>query len=275
VPNPSVEVLFGTVRGEDVRVLTSSLLHVLSPIHDPGVVDVTVRNVDQDGNLIGAETVTQAAAFTFGRPQLVTTPQGGGGTLQETDLTRCVRTVIEELSRQIIDNVRVTTNVDFGDGVVDGAVLAALPGIVLIGPVLRENRFFSTNKRRSVPTGTPGSYNELRPPYTVDLVFTIVGVDDTTMTELNLQHEVTSFFQRNKTLRMLRDAAVAGDYVELEMEIEPDGDLAFQPGQGNANLRSFVGKFVVRGLDLDDRDMARVQTTEVGDQGVTVQKEAI
>lgn len=275
VPNPSVAVFFSGVPSPDVRVLTSGLLHVLTPISDPGLVDVTVVNIAQDGTQVGAETVTRAGGFTYVRPQLITTPGGGGGTLVETDLARLVRALIEELARQVIGNVQVTTDTDFGDGVADAAVLSTLPGLVLIGPALRRNRFFSTNQRRQVPAGG-SSLLELRPPYTVDLMFQIVGVDELTNTALNLQQEVTSFFQRNTTLRMLRDPTVPADFVEYEMEIEGDGDLVFSStSPGNSNLRSFTGKFVVRGLDLDDRDMARVQTDEVGDQGVTIDPEAI
>lgn len=276
VPNPSVEVLFGTLKADDVRVLTSGLLHVLTPISDPGAVSVTVRNIDQAGVLVPGETVTAAGAFTYARPQLVTTPAGGAGSLPETDLARCVRTLLRELRRQILDNVQTTTNTDFAeDGTAEVAVLSKLPGIVLIGPALRENRFHSTNERRKVPQGG-GLTLEMRPPYTVDLVFQLVGVDDNTITGLNLQHEVTAFFQRNKFLRMLRDPTVAGDYVQFEMEIEPDGDFDFNtPSPGNSNIRSFAGTFVIRGLDLDDRDMSRVQLSEVGDQGVTTNSEAI
>src|SRR6185503_13336633 len=100
-----------------------------------------------------------------------------------------VRAVIDELRRQIVDNVQLTTNTDFGDGVVDAAVLAKLPGLVLIGPDVRENRFFSENKSRQTPL-TDGFSRDMRPAFTVDLVFTLVGVDDNTITTLNLHHEV-------------------------------------------------------------------------------------
>jgi hypothetical protein len=260
-PNPSVEVLFGATRSPEVRVLTTGLLHVTSPISDPGLVSVTVRNIDQAGVVVPGETVTAANAFTFARPVLET------NATTEDDLVRCVRAVMVELARQVIDNVELTVNTDYDDAP-DGAniaYLSKLPGLVLVGPTLRENRFFSENTPRSVALGG-GQFREQRPARTVDLVFTLIGVDDATIRGLSLLKEVTAFFQGNKVLRMLRDPTVPGTYVQYEMDIEPGADFAFTSATpGNANVRSFSGSFVVRGLDIDDADMSRIQTTALVD----------
>ncbi|TBR17483.1 MAG: hypothetical protein EPO57_09120 [Chitinophagaceae bacterium] len=260
-PNPSVEVLFGGVKGTDVRVLTTGLLHVTTPIHDAGLVDVVVRNIDQNGVLVGAETVTSVGAFTFARPDLNTGPTN------ESDFTRLVRNLILELRRQVVDNVELTVHTDYDDSPsgANVAMLSTLPGLVLSGPALRENRFFSMNEPRVRSLGG-GQYQDLRPPYTVDLVFTLIGVDDSTPRLLNLMKETVGFFQRNKVLRIPRDVALPnGEQVEYEMEIEPDGDFDVQGGPNNSNVRNFSGTFAIRGFDIDDPDMAQVQTAALVD----------
>lgn len=273
-PNPSVEVLFGTKEGLSVRVLSTTKLHVLTPIADAAVVSLTVRNIDQDGVLIPGETVTLASAFTYARPVLETLASGSGAI--DGDVTRVVYTLIKELRRQVFGNVELTVHTDYDD-TPDGAnvaFLSSLPGLVLSGPALRENRFYSLNAPRTVALGG-GQFKQLRAPYTVDLVFTLIGADDNMRRLLNLMREATLFFHRNKVLTMPRDANLpSGEVVEYEMEIEPDGDFDVQPSRGeeaNANLRSFSGTFVIRGVDIDDSDMSSEQTSELLDVIITGQ----
>lgn len=252
-PKPPVEVLFGAAKALDVRVLTTGKLECLSPVNDPGVVDVTVRNVDQAGVVVPGETVTIAAAFTYARPDLT-------GVLgnAESVLARIVRTLLKELRRQIISSVELAVHTDWDD-TPDGADVAAIakvPALVLVGPRLRLNRFFSTNEPRYVaqPDGTS---IEQRPTNAYDLVFTLIGVDNVAQQAMNLQHEVVAFFERNHTLEMLRDAEdLSSEILEWEMDTEPGEDFSTQGQANNSNIRSFSGSFAVRGLEIDDADMA-------------------
>jgi len=258
---PSVEVLFGTVPAREVRVLADSYLHVVTPIHDPGTVSITIRNIDQDGVLVPGEIVTKAAAYTFERPTIGTGEPG-----KQSNLARLVRTLVEELRRQILPNVVLTTHTDYDD-TPDGANIAALadiPGLVLAGPTLRLNRFYNSNQARTAVDGIGDTY-EQRPSRTVDVIFTLIGVDELMARELDLVHECTAFFLRNTVLRMLRNPAIAGDYVEYELEIDEGGDFKSAGTANNSNIRAFSGSFLVRGLDIDDADMSTVLTSPISD----------
>ncbi len=262
VPNPYVAVRFGDEPAVRVRVMSTTLLHVTTPIFggapkDVGPVDVTVENLAQDGTVL--ETVVRTAFFTYARPDLKSDAV-------DTVLTRVVRTVMRELRRQVIDNVKLSVNVDYADsptGSANAALLAALPGLVLSGPALKENRFYSLNQAREVEVA--GEFKQLRPPKTVDLIFTIIGADDDEPRMLNLMHETTAFFNRNKMLRMLADPAVAGVWVEYELEVQPDGDLESTGPVNNSNVRSFSGSFVIRGVDIEDDDMVTEQVFPLED----------
>lgn len=226
--------------------------------------DVEVRNIDQAGALVPGETVTVPDAFTPLRPDL----------LQQAEFTRAVRYLIRELKRQVLRNVDISTNTDYDSSTGDGlniTELSAIPGLVLFGPQTRENRFYSTNQRRQLPSPQHGSsyHKRQRPPYTIDLVFTIVGVTDSKVQLLNLQSEVQRFFQRNKFLSVpCDDADPYGPSSDYEMDVEPGGALSVVNGTqpNNANIRAFSGIFVIRGFDLDDDDMAEGISRELVDQ---------
>lgn len=261
VANPSVEVLFGTVPAREVRVLTASLLHVITPIHDPGTVALTVRNIDQTGAVVAGETATLAAAYTFARPTIGSATPG-----EQSNLSRLVRALIEELRRQLLANVVLTTHTDYDD-TPDGANVAALadiPGLVLSGPTLRLNRFYSTNEPREADD-THGDTYAQRPPRTVDLAFTLIGVDELMARELDLISECTAFFLRNPLIRMPRDPASPTEYVEYEMEIDDGGDFKSIGTPNNSNVRAFSGGFLIRGLDIEDVDMRAALAAPVAD----------
>jgi len=243
-PLPTVRVLLGGRAARDVRVLGPGLLTCLAPAGDAGAADVVVQNIDAAGIAIPDEQAAAAAAFTYVRPALTT----------EADLTRLVRRLLQELKRQVIDNVVLTVQTDFDvdAGELHLAHVAALPALVLLGPELSENRFYSLNRRPEVPT-EPDRFAQRRAPYTVDLGFTLIGVSDHTTELLNLMAASQLFFHRNKLLELDRDPANAdAGAVRYEMDLTPDGDLKVTSQPNESNVRSFSGRFVVRGFDLDD-----------------------
>lgn len=260
-PNPSVEVLFGVRKAREVRVLSSELLHVVSPISDPGAFGVTVRNLKQDGTVVPGETVTVANGYTFGRPDTARKPS------DEVTLQRVVRHLLRELKRQVIENVELTTHTDYDDSPsgANVAALASLPGLVLAGPRLIENRLKSTNQARR-KTQASGSDLKLYPPRTYDLEFTLIGVDELQGPMLALMHECTMFFTRNIVLNVPVSAAQPlGEQVEYDMDLTADGHFASIGSPGNSNIRAFSGTFRVQGVDFDDDDMAALEAFPVSD----------
>jgi hypothetical protein len=244
-PRPTVEVLVGGRRAADVRVRAPDRLSFLSPAHDADAADVVVRNLDDDGVPIAGEEATLAGGYTFVAPRLAV----------ESDLTRLVRTLLRELKRQVHPNVSLTVQTDFDAETGDElhlTELASMPGLVLVGPELAENRFYSLNSAPEVPAGD-GTALRRRVPYTVDLGFTLIGVADHTTELLNLMAAAQLFFHRNKYLEMDRDPAnpLAGR-VRYEIDFTPDGDLRVTSQPNESNVRSFSGSFVIRGFDLED-----------------------
>ena len=244
-PAPTVRVLVGGQASRDVRVIAPDRLICVAPPGHVGVTDVLVENLDDDGEAIPGEQVIAPRALTYTRPPLT----------GEADLTRVVRTLIQELKRQVLANVVLTVQTDFDPETGDELHLshiAELPALVLIGPELSENRFFSVNQLPEVATGID-RFAQRRVPYTVDLGFTVIGVSDHTTELLNLMAATQLFFHRNKVLELDRDPAdVAAGRVPYEMDFTPDGDLKVTSQPNEANVRSFSGRFVVRGFDLED-----------------------
>jgi len=235
----------GGRSAEDVRVMDPGLLSFLSPAGEPGPADVTVRNLDDAGTPVPGEEATVSGAFAFVRPALV----------PESDLTRLVRTLMRELKRQVLPEVSLTVQTDFDGDTGDElhlAQLAKLPALVLVGPELAEDRFFSLNQLPETADGA-GRFARRRVPYTVDLAFTLIGVSDHTTELLNLMAATELFFHRNKHLEMDRDPADPGaGRVRYEMDVPPGGDLKVTSQPNESNVRSFSGSFVVRGFDLED-----------------------
>jgi hypothetical protein len=244
-PRVTVEVLINGRRARDVQVLAADRLTARTPPGDAGVVDVIVRNLDDTGAPIPGEEATLPSAFTYEAPRLAV----------ESDLTRLVRTLLRDLKRQVHPNVSLTVQTDFDAETGDElhlTELASLPGLVLVGPDLRENRFYSLNRPPEVPAGD-GTAVRRRVPYTVDLGFTIVGVADHTTEILNLMAATELYFHRSKNLEMDRDPANPGaGRIRYEMDFTPDGDLRVTSQPNESNVRSFSGSFVIRGFDLED-----------------------
>jgi hypothetical protein len=93
---------------------------------------------------------------------------------READLTRIIRQLLRELKRQVLANVSATVSVDYDDTTLDGLnviAMAKVPSLVLSGPTLRPNRFYSANvAHEDVVAGVSGpELVRRKPPYTVDL----------------------------------------------------------------------------------------------------------
>jgi IPT/TIG domain len=243
-PPPTVRVLVGGRPARDIRVLAADRLTCIIPAGDPGPADVAIQNIDASGAPIPGELLIAVHAFTYVRPPLTT----------EADLTRLVRTLLQELKRQVLENVVLTVQTDFDDAAsteIHLAQVAALPALVLLGPELTQDRFLSVNQRPELATG-PGQFAQRRAPYTVDLGFTLIGVSDHTTELLNLMAATQLFFHRNLFLGMDRDPAnAAAGRVRYEMTITTGGDLKVTSQPNESNVRSFSGSFVVRGFDFE------------------------
>ena len=241
-------MLFGGVLAEVLSVRDEAGLRIVdlrTPVHAVGVVDVELQNLDPDGRPIPGESVELLSAYRFARPPIV----------READLTRVVRQLLRELKQQVLPNVSATVSVDYDDTVVDGlnvVALAKVPSLVLSGPALRPNRFYSTNAlHEDVVAGTTGPELLRRtPPYTADLVFTLTAASDRTAKLFNLMAAVATFLHRNRWLKLARDPA-NDSLGTVRWEMDAEGEFRTQLA-GRDDVRAFSCGFVVRGFDIDE-----------------------
>lgn len=222
-----------------------SLVDVRTPAHEAGVVDVELQNLDASEVPIAGEFVLLAVAYRFARATVA----------READLTRVVRQLLRELKRQVLANVSATVSVDYDDTVIDGLnviAMAKVPSLVLSGPTLRPNRFYSANvPHEDVVAGSLGpELVRRKPPYTVDLVFTLTAASERTAELFNLMAAVATFLNRNRWLELPRDPNDAARGV-ARWELDADGEFRTQLG-GKDDVRAFTCGFVVRGFDVDE-----------------------
>jgi len=243
-----VRVLFGGVAAEAPSVRDEAGLRVVvlrTPAHAPGVVDVELSNLDAAGDPVPGESVVVAGAYRFARPTVA----------READLTRVIRQLLRELKRQVLGNVSATVSVDYDDTTLDGLnviAMAKVPSLVLSGPTLRPNRFYSANvAHEDVVGGVSGpELVRRKPPYTVDLVFTLTAASERTAELFNLMAAVATFMNRNRWIELQRDPSDAARGT-VRWELDADGKFRTQLA-GKDDVRAFTCGFVVRGFDVDE-----------------------
>ena len=244
----NLSVLFDSKPAEVIVVREEggeSIADVKTPGHEPSLVTVTVINLDSEGEPIPGEQAVLSDAYRFKRSELI----------QETDLTRLIRTIIRNIKQQLIENTSITVSVDYDDTSLDGldvVAISKLPSLVLSGPSVEENRFFSTNEPRDFMVESVLGPEVIRhdPPFTVDLNFTITVASDRTVELLNLMAAVATFLSRNRWLEMERDPS-SPDLGTVKWEMAPVGEFRTRLDEGN-DIRVFTCGFVIRGFDIDE-----------------------
>jgi hypothetical protein len=204
---------------------------------------VTVQNLDVAGAPIPGEVVEASGLLSFARVDLAI----------KDDILRIVEVLVTELKRQVIENVSVTTSVDF-DSDPDavrflGIDFAHLPALCLSGPEGARDRFYNAFLRPTIQDGT-GIYNRRTTFETEDLVFRLLVLDNSGVRLLNLHALVTKFFKSNNNLVVDRDSADATKgTVSYELE---GGPFVTTSVNNDSDLRAFSGSVTVRGYQFED-----------------------
>lgn len=257
---PSVQVLVDGVPAENVQVFDSTFITCAMPKHAVGAVPIVVNNLDATGKPIAGETVTRAAAFTYALPIFTND--------YDSDLARVVHTLLREIKKQFLQaDVTYAVHTDYDPDTGDElhvTKFAKLPGLSLVGPDLEENRFYSNNVQTEVDDpatvgadGVATDFVETRAPYTVDLLFSVIGASDNKGELLNMMSGFIMFMHKNKFLVMDRDPNVpsngdATKQVRYEMDFQSNGQpKTAMGGNADSNVRSFEAKFVIRGFDIE------------------------
>jgi hypothetical protein len=252
---PTVKVLFGTAPALDVQVISSTIVECSSPVHDVGVVSVSLSNLNSNGTVIVGETATYSS-FTYKR-QDFSAP---------SDLQRVVAELILDMRRQIIDNVVITTHLDYDDYTADKlntVAIAQLPSIALYGPTLEENRLFTRTEREVVNT-TGNVWEVRRIPKSVDLKFRVTIVSQTTQELLNLTMAVQRYFERNYWITVLRDPSNPGlGSTKIQLEADFNTPAIYGHLLTTDNLKQHVFACYLVGVPLEDLDNVDERTVTV------------
>lgn len=252
---PSMEVEIDGRQASDVRVYSTTELTCNVPAfrRDPALletgldVDVVLRNLDP------VEETTIAAAFTYKRVNLA---RGRGV------LAHVVATLIDELRRQVVDNVALSTDVDYdaesGD-MLARVELAKLPGVALFGPDIRWSSGVRREQKRTQRRDVPGGeYEKFHEPDVVDLAFSAVVVANGPTEFLNLAQGFHLFFRRTPELEVDRDADdpnAGTELIDLFLTEPPNRTSTANAG----DTHSAGASFELRGVPLDEDDLLRLE----------------
>lgn len=244
-PPPTVRVTFGGNLCPLIAVVSSARIIVQAPAGFVGAaVDVVVTNIDALGAQIGAETVLAVGVYTYVYPPL----------RAESALVRLIRTFMRDLKQKIIPEVVHTWSSDYYDVAlsVEELRLAQFPALVLIGPRMPINRFYSVNKADDVQT-SPSSFIMRAAPLTVDLVFLLVGISDKTIENFNFEQITLDHFNRTKSIDLVRDTAdLSKGTNTYEMEFSPyQEEVRVSVRANTSNVRTFSLGVEIRGFDVE------------------------
>lgn len=250
-----MRVKFGAAEATRVRVRSTTRLDCLtpiSPLNDPGVVSVTVEDLD------AVTSATLANAFTYKRPTI-------GGV--KSDLWYVVDRLIVEMRRQIIANVVLTTQIEYDadpSDILDVVENAKVPALVLVGPDVTETRGPHARIIEDLEPVGGGAWERRRSQDVETLRFMLHVIDDKTVRATNLLKEVISFFRRNDVLRVPRDSSDPNSPIEeIEMRPPNPGSWRSNTNANNFNLRHYSGEFSIVGVPIGHDDA--ILTTQGGD----------
>lgn len=239
-------VKFGTLEATRVRVRSTTALDCLTPIADPAVYALEVEDLDT------SLKDTLASAFTFGRPEI-------GGGAEQSDLWRVIEALIVELKRQVLEEVVLTTQVEFDDVTGDDLSIikvAKTPALVLVGPDVAESGGPHARVVEEFVHLGGGAYERPRSLDVMDLRFRLHGVDDKSVRLFNLMREVISFFRRNPVLSVLSDPSDPNSAIrEFDLLPPNPSEWRTQTAPNIHNLRQFSGEFRISGVPVGHGDV--------------------
>lgn len=253
----TVEVEIDGRAADEVKVWNSTLITCLVPPYrgdpaqlsaSPGLdVDVLIRNV---GPPVEEDTFTDA--FTFRRADL---------TRQTSVLVHVVRTFILELRRHVLQNVAVSTRIDYdldtGDAL-DIVEIAEVPGIALLGPDIVEDKYRRTNEKpnaQDVPTLT---YTKKRIERTCRIGWDVTILGRGLTQSLNLVSEFTEWFRRHPRLVVDRDSSdpTAGT-VEYDMFLTSGPRRTGSPNEDD--VYGYAAACEIRGVPIDADEGTQIE----------------
>lgn len=279
---PSVRVSFGGVQSSMVAVVSATRLLVSVPKRSMPLaadgqttlgtedVDVVVENIDDSGVLIPGETVTAADAYTYTRP-------GIAHNAPRRRVQRAADTLVDLLRSEVLANTVLDTSTDYDPDTGTARIeTQSIPQLVLTGPTLTFNAFFTSRENYLVEGIVPGAQYRKRRHRVVDLSFEIIGVTRSTVEMNNLIELLELVVDRNVNVQFECEPG-GGDFIPLELSWTTDPFYerpSADPGL-RSDLRVFRGTVLLKGLPITDfAEVDRDGISEVGFEVDTVTLEA-
>jgi len=243
-----VQVLFGGIQAPHVYVESETVLWVEPPAYIGDykedvfpAVDITISNLDDDGQLIPGEQVVQVDGYVYVREAL------RPPTLEiESPFTRIVRALIRLLQQQVVGLAGISTHTDYSD---DGLVTvqAGVPSAFLSNPLLEMDAYGEDNEEYEEAHADGNVYVWPNPKMQTMRLSLNVFVNDSHIEMLTLMGTVSKFFRKNAYLVLAADAPI-NSYIRMPL-ILTDPPSA-QRMLMNANLKSFSATFEVRRIPV-------------------------
>lgn len=245
-PPPSFRILFGGIAAVMVAVVSPYLAFCKTPVSDPGgPVDVVVQNLADDGTVL--EEARLPAAWRFIRPELTSTG--------ESDVARIIRSLIQDLKRQITPNVYWPSSSDYDEHTEDllnEVEIPAFPAIVFANISFEENPVYKTCEPIEIPDPeNPDGFVMYAPPEMVDIVIPIIGSSDNSDELINLSSAVRRFFRKTIRVKIPRDPEDAqSEILEWDLQWDPT-PTAMQIAASSNNIRTFSGTARILGFPIE------------------------
>lgn len=269
---PSVRVLFGGVPAIDVAVESTSCVFAVSPMCElpmasgpdgddlpfPATVDITVENIDDDGNLIPGEQVVVPNAFEYLRPDL--NQHSHGWSVMQRFYTM--------LKLQIHKNVSYAVHSDFGGfgSQINLAYTARLPAIMVLAAAFRDSEIRRQGPQL-VKSNTADQSVRKQELLELDLLLELLGVSDSPDELGKLLLLTRAFFQKNKTVRVPRDPLdPSAGTIEYTLDFSWGTEMRVTMADANSNLANFTVSCGIRNILLEEMPcMAPDGTTRTAD----------
>ncbi len=247
VPPPSVAVTFGTVPALEVGWLSSTLLYAVTPQTAPGLVSLTVSNLNTDGTIVPGETVVKPAAVTFSRPNI----------RYGTDLYRIVTAFVQLLINQVFGNtIYEAPQVDYAPTGATLPLKVKMPYLTVAGPTIRQNQFYTRHGNGIVPLTKP---NDAAPSWAirkrgdlVDLIFRLNAASASKNEMLGMRSALLTFFRNNTSVSIPRDVTDPSKGT-VSYELYPDGEgMRDTSALSVSNVNSFALGCYILGFEVEN-----------------------
>ncbi len=239
-----------------------------TPTDDPlAAVNVTLTNLDVDGNPITGETVTVTSGYTYRRPVLHST--SGNTTARPHPFSLVSAGLITAFRRQVFLNVMQTTHIDYAEPGIIMLNVAKIPSIVIQGPNITKDLDYTHNELiyEDIDDSTT---TVKQPPDVVRMSYTFLCISDNEQELLNIMGSFQVFFAKNKYLSVPIDPFDPdSERANLVMQLTQFPQATTTPS--DSNIRVWIASADIRGVEIHLDEIAD-QTKAVTEIDLDVQK---